>query len=242
MFIDESGDHNLAGYDSSFPVFTLCGILIAEDDYQLFREGMNEIKQKFWSHSDIIFHSSDIRKCRKDFVILLDIERRQAFYEELNDLVYRSRFTVISASIRKPEFIHQYGKLEDVYSMSLSFIVERTVFCLDGECKHLQRPALLDVFLEVRGKREDRQLSEYYNKLREKGTGYVEGARIKRYFHSFQFSHKKDNINGLQLADLVAYPIARYVLDNSKENPAFDVLKGKIYGGETKRYGLKIFP
>jgi len=47
------------------------------------------------------------------------------------------------------------------------------------------------------------------------------------------------------VADLVAYPIAKYGFDPKKENPAFEVIKpkfrksgmGKIFG-----YGLKIFP
>lgn len=32
LFIDECGDHNLAKYDSGFPVFTLCGILVSRQN------------------------------------------------------------------------------------------------------------------------------------------------------------------------------------------------------------------
>ena len=56
------------------------------------------------------------------------------------------------------------------------------------------------------------------------------------------FKSKKENINGLQLADLVAYPTARYVIEPNRANPAFEVFKDKIYTKNNKRYGLKIFP
>jgi len=53
---------------------------------------------------------------------------------------------------------------------------------------------------------------------------------------------KRKNINGLQLADLAAYPIARYVNDKERANPSFDIIKPKIYSKGTKLYGLKEFP
>jgi len=62
---------------------------------------------------------------------------------------------------------------------------------------------------------------------------------------SFGTSDKKENINGLQIADLVAYPIARKIIDPGKINPAFNVCKNKILSkGLNQRIGcgLKIFP
>ena len=53
---------------------------------------------------------------------------------------------------------------------------------------------------------------------------------------------KRDDITGLQIADLAAYPITRHVLDNGFVNTAFDILEPKIYTQDGKRHGLKIFP
>jgi hypothetical protein len=44
------------------------------------------------------------------------------------------------------------------------------------------------------------------------------------------------NIAGTQMADLAAYPIARYVLDQAKPNPAFDIVRQKFCRV------LKVFP
>tara|TARA_Y100001949_G_C15877492_1_gene282281 strand:+ start:126 stop:326 length:201 start_codon:yes stop_codon:yes gene_type:complete len=61
---------------------------------------------------------------------------------------------------------------------------------------------------------------------------------------------KASNSAGLQLADLVARPIGRYVIDPKQSNRAFDVLKKKFFceggrecvGADFEDRGLKRFP
>ena len=93
-----------------------------------------------------------------------------------------------------------------------------------------------------RGKKEDKKLDEHFQRLLARGTGFVDAERIKAVRTKITFRDKKENINGLQLADLVAYPIARFVIEPKRANPAFDVLASKIYTKNGKRYGLKTFP
>jgi hypothetical protein len=44
------------------------------------------------------------------------------------------------------------------------------------------------------------------------------------------------NIVGTQMADLAAYPIARRVLDKTKPNPAYEIVRKKLCRQ------LKVFP
>ena len=59
---------------------------------------------------------------------------------------------------------------------------------------------------------------------------------------------KERNIAGLQIADMIAYPIAAKVLRPGAEQKAFDVLQPKIdaaprhKGSYLLGYGLKVFP
>jgi hypothetical protein len=56
---------------------------------------------------------------------------------------------------------------------------------------------------------------------------------------------KKCNSAGLQLADLVARPIGRKILNPRQANRAYDILKQKFRRnsqGEVKGWGLKEFP
>lgn len=240
LFIDESGDHGLVKLDPSFPVFLLCGLLTSEDHYNTIRDRINTLKGRFWENKKVILHSRDIRKCEKEFQILFDLKIKKEFYETINDIIQNSKYRVISSAIDKAKYIKMYGRLSnDVYELALSFIIERAVFSLD-EVKNIEKH--LEIVIEKRGKKEDRKLAEHFQRLLSRGTNYVSAQRLKEVNVKIVFKDKKENINGLQLADLVAYPIARYVIDPKRANPAYDILNSKIYTKKGKKYGLKVFP
>jgi hypothetical protein len=240
LFIDESGDHGLTTLNPDFPVFLLCGVLLAEPDYFAIRDEFNRIKGDFWKNKQVIFHSRDIRKCEKEFQILFDMELKAAFYQQLNACIENGNYTVIASAIQKDNYIKKFGRLSnDVYELALSFMIERSVFYLDD----INLPGKnLQIVIEKRGKKEDKKLDEHFQRLVSRGTGYVDAQRLRDINLNIHFRNKKENINGLQLADLVAYPTARYVIDPKRANPAFDIVAPKIYSKNGKRYGLKIFP
>ncbi|MCL1934745.1 MAG: DUF3800 domain-containing protein [Candidatus Azobacteroides sp.] len=239
LFLDECGDQNLANFDPSFPVFTLCGIIMSESDYETTGRKIIEMKQKYWNDKKVILHSRDIRKCEKGFEILFDSDTKKSFYEDINSIMKDNHYTIVSCSILKEPYIRKYGRLGDVYGLSLSYIIERTVFFLDNQDK---RGIELYTYAEKRGKKEDMALLNYYNEILDRGTYFVKPSRIKTYFKSFEFKNKQENIIGLQIADLAAYPITRHVLDNHSVNYAFDILESKIYAQSGKQHGLKVFP
>lgn len=240
LFIDESGDHGLTTIDNNFPVFLLCGCLISGTEYENIREKINKIKTDIWKDKKVIFHSRDIRKCEKEFVKLFDLDLKKYFYEELNKIVSDCEYTIIASAIRKDNYINRFGRLSnDVYELALSFIIERSIFYLDDI--HLKDKEL-EIVIERRGKAEDKKLDEHFQRLMSRGTGYIDADRLENYNLKITFLSKSENINGLQLADLIAYPIARYVIDPERSNPAFDILEPKIYSKNGKRYGLKIYP
>ena len=72
-------------------------------------------------------------------------------------------------------FIRQYGKLNDVYGLSLSYIMERVVCYLDSVGKDSVE---LRTVIERRGKKEDKSLLNYYNQLLDRGTYWVNGERM----------------------------------------------------------------
>lgn len=239
LFLDESGDQNLANFDPSFPIFTLCGIVLSEEQLQILSSQINDLKKDFWGDKKIILHSRDIRKCQNGFEIFFNLETKQSFYERINEILGQNIYTIICCAILKEPYIRQYGKLNDVYGQSLSFIMERTVFYLDGVKKSNIE---LTTIIEKRGKKEDSSLLAYYNSLIDRGTYWVTADRIKSYFKNFQMKAKQDNIIGLQVADLIAYPITRHILDENAVNLSFDIIKRNIYTKGDKLYGMKVFP
>ncbi|MBN1301185.1 MAG: DUF3800 domain-containing protein [Melioribacteraceae bacterium] len=239
LFIDESGDHGLVSIDKNFPVFVLCGILISEDSYKILSHRLNSLKERFWGEKKVILHSRNIRKCEKEFKILFDNDIKSEFYKDINDIVTFSDYEIISSAIDKIKYTKRFGKLlDDVYEVALSFILERTIFSLDDHETNIK----LRIIIEKRGKKEDHKLRAHFVKLLARGTYYVSASRFKKYDSQLYFRDKISDVNGLQFADLIAYPVARYVIDSKRANPAFHQLEDKIYRKGKKVYGLKVFP
>lgn len=240
VFLDESGDHGLNNIDPDFPVFVLCGVVISQDNYEEVSNWFDEIKEHFWGNMRVIFHSRDIRKCDKEFKILLDYDVKSDFYKRLDRCIISANYSVITSVIDKDKFLKKYGKLQtDVYGIALSFIVERTVFYLDSV---KGGASSIELVIEARGKKEDSQLKSHLDTLSRKGTYYIKPERIRAYGMTYSFMEKYKNINGLQLSDLIAYPVARYAMDKDRANPAFEIIKPKIYSRGLKMFGFKTFP
>ena len=161
LYIDECGDQNLSNFDANFPIFTLCGIIVSESMRDKLDSQILELKKTFWEERKIILHSRDIRKCQNGFEILFDLNVKGQFYTKINEILgQKGVYTVVCCSILKEPYIRQYGKLNDVYAQSLSFLMERTVFYLDSIVD--AGNADLSIIAEKRGKKEDQNLYDYF--------------------------------------------------------------------------------
>ena len=65
------------------------------------------LKQKHFGNKDIILHSRDIRKWQKDFKALGDLNKRKEFYEDIDNLIRSSDFSIIASAINKNKRIEQ---------------------------------------------------------------------------------------------------------------------------------------
>lgn len=242
LFLDETGDHGLSFVDKNFPLFLLAGCLFDSEELTKIKKEIDNFKREFFGTTDVILHSRDIRKCEGAFQILFDLEIKKNFYEKLNKIIGEANFTIFGSGVNKEEHIKKYGKgAKDPYVLSLSFIMERLVFCLDKKGTE----AVVDIKIEKRGRKEDQQLLNQYNTILDKGTYYVSLERLKNKVGEFSSFLKTENIIGLQIADLCAYPLARHTLNSKQPYPPFDIIKDKIYcdgDGKFSGYGLKVFP
>jgi hypothetical protein len=240
LFLDESGGHDLNKVDPNFPVFCLTGCIFEKDYYHFYaRPLIDKIKQEFLGNTNVIFHSREIRKHLGDFCLLNDPNTRNDFYLGINNMIKVLDFSVLSIVIDKNELLKRYKNLaNNPYKLSLEFILERFSFFLNINKANGYAIA------ESRGKNEDQDLIDLYRKLYASGTKYVPIRNIT----SLTTKKKSENINGMQIADLVAYPIATKVIKPENENLSYDIIKEKIQyrivGGDkqTLGIGLKIFP
>ncbi len=240
LYIDECGDHNLSTYDRQFPIFTLCGILVPMNSVNAFQKAIDELKREFWNTTDVILHSRDIRKCEKCFKLLFDNDVKQRFYERVNEVLTKQGvYVIVCCAVLKERCIAKHGVTADIYGTALKYVIQRSIFCVDDANKD---GGTIDIIVERRGKRENKALLNYYNRLRFTGMHYVSHERLAEHMGHFGFSEKSENVFGLQVADLVAYPISRHVLNPERPNPAFNVIAHNIYSSNGKLLGLKIYP
>ena len=244
MFLDESGDHSLDKIDKSYPMFVLAGCIFDLDYYSNEVElKVNQIKIKYFGKTDIILRSYDIRKQKGEFSCLVDRRKRESFYNDLDNLVKLLDFKIIAAAIHKSKLRNQYLEPDNPYNLCLQFILERSVMFL-GRTKEKM------IFrIESRETHNDKKLAEVYEKFRSNDHQLKEGFMFKKEeiqskFTDLSFNHKIQNIVGQQIADLAAYPIGVSVLDEKRENKAFEIIKTKFHSknSEYLNIGLKIFP
>jgi len=242
FFLDETGDHGLSFIDKNFPIFLLCGCLFEKTVFDKIEKEINVFKTVFFKTTEIILHSRDIRKCEGAFQILFDLKTKELFYKELNKILKNSVFYIIAAAVHKEKHIRKYGKsAHDPYCLSLSFIIERLIFCTD---MFPEKPVVY-IRAEERGKKEDIALISHYNSIMDQGTYFVSKDRLRARIKQFKFFNKRDNDVGLQISDLCAYPMARYLLNTKEPNASFEIIQDKIYSNNSKRFrgsGLKMFP
>jgi hypothetical protein len=242
FFLDETGDHGLDFIDKNFPLFLLCGCLLREDHLAKLEKEVNAFKLKYFNTTSVILHSREIRRCEGAFQILFDLDIKARFYTDMNLILGNGAYIIIGGGINKEEHVKRYGRgAKDPYALSLSFIIERLVFCLDK----LDSLSRVEIMVEERGRKEDRMLLAHFNATLDKGTYFVSSERLKKKIVKFDFKAKRDNNTGLQVADLCAYPLARNILNPEVPYVPFDIVKKKIYAndkGEYLGWGLKIFP
>jgi hypothetical protein len=135
VYLDETGDHSLEREDKDFPVFALVMMVCDQDVYRdTLVPLVNRLKFDYFGHECVIIHSRDIRKAQNDFGFLTDPEKRQPFYERINEIMATPGYDLIAAVIRKQEQKAKYGQhAANPYDLALTFALERLLPLLEAE-------------------------------------------------------------------------------------------------------------
>jgi Protein of unknown function (DUF3800) len=238
VYVDDSGDHSLSSINPQNPVFVLVFCIFEKDVYRTsVVPAVQKLKFDFWGHDCIILHGHDIRKRHEDFRILMNENIRKNFIHSVNVLVEQQDFTIIAAAIDKNKHIGQYAVPKSPYAIALTFCLERLQYWLREKG---QDNKLTHVLVEKRGRKEDVELMSEFQRIAQGNnmSGKMPNLDIR-------FMNKKHNSAGLQIADIVAHPIGRHVINPLQDNRAFDIIEPKFRRGPKgmiKGYGLKIFP
>ncbi len=230
VYADESGDHGLVAIDPQYPVFALVFCALRKADYIAgIVPSIQRFKFDIWGHDTVVLHEHDIRKSQGSFAILLtDRALRQRFYDDLSRLVEAAPVTIFAAVIDKDSLRTRYADTRNPYQLALHFCMEQMHAMLSEEGQHGRT---VHVIFESRGRKEDRELELEFRRIAANDSGSGPGRQDFGLFN-FQpvFVPKAANSAGLQLADLIARPIALSHLRPDQPNRAFEIVRPKIGG------------
>jgi hypothetical protein len=238
LYLDESGDHSLTRIDPQFPVFTLAGCAFDGDHEARAAVEVAAFKRAFFGNSDVILHTADITRNRNGFEQLVDQAVRTRFYASLNGLIRRLEFVVVAVAIRKYDHLLHTGEEIDPYHLALEIILERFYYLLT------ERGAPGRIVAESRNAIFDKDLRREFDRLMHSKKSYVRAPHLRSRIAGLEFREKRDNLVGLQIADLIATPISRFVI-GKRTHEDFAIIEKNFRrstAGEYRGYGLKILP
>ncbi len=240
LFLDESGDHNLTVIDPNYPVFVLGGVIVDKDYAEgPLTEAFDGFKERMFGRTDTVLHTADIVRNRNGFEGLNNPQFREAFYEKLNSLAGELDYKAVACAIRKNDHFRHYGAAAiDLYRITLHRLSE--LFC--DEIGEVRNGGM--IVAESRDTILDQDLEHSWSSLRRRNSGYSGAEMIRDRIRSLTFRDKKENIAGLQLADLVVSPIGRHLLGKPDKDDWLIVERKLRRGlnGEIEGYGLVSLP
>jgi hypothetical protein len=236
VFVDETGDHGMTSVNRDFPLFGLAFCIFAKADYiEQVTPALRRLKFATFGHDMVVLHEHDIRKKENAFA-LMSRDAREAFIAEMNRLISQAPFTLVAVIIEK-NLLAIPQTAANPYHLALLFGLERVARFLS---ERGQGERLTHVVVEARGKREDLELELEFRRI---GDGANElGLPLPL---RLVMADKRANSEGLQLADMVARPVALSVLRPGQPNRAMDILRTKLWsdaGGRAQGFGLKVYP
>ncbi len=255
IYIDEVGNNDLgSSVNPNHRYLCLTGVVF-ELDYvkNVLTPDIERLKNKYFeSHPDepVILHRKEMVNRKASFKSLNKVEVESAFNEEFLALLEKWKFKTITVLIDKLEHQTKYSTWRyDPYHYCMAIILERFHLRLK------EVGAVGDMMFESRGGKEDMRLKQSYKNIYEHGPDWVKATDIHDTLTTceLKIKPKSANIAGLQVADLVAYPMYRYALkfykikDDGRDTfneRMLEILKIKIQKNENRMdgYGLKKLP
>jgi hypothetical protein len=226
LYIDESGDHtfNLLD-DPSHRYLALLGVWFRQSDYLTFADNLEQFKRSVFGHrpdKPVILHRSEIINRKGPFGLLCKRENKEKFDLGLLELIRQAQFKMVCVIIDKQKHSEKAISPFHPYHYCLAAMLDRYSGWL------VYKNTVGDVMAESRGREEDLQLKQAYRRVYESGTLMFDHEHHQKALtsHDIKLQAKVANIAGLQLADILAYPIKQSFLIEK----GLILEKGDIFG------------
>lgn len=256
LYIDEVGTSDLGSVNTdSERYLSLTGIaMLVTEARDVLAPQFASLKADVFNHDPddpIILHRKKIVGRSGPFGVLANDDLRAKFDERIFAAMEGCNYTVITALIDKKAMLAKdEWKKKEPYHYLMEVLVEKYVQFLE------RKQSRGDIMPEGRKGKQDQRLQEAFIRVMAAGTYYVPRARMRAQIPSsnLKFRYKRDNVAGLQLADLLAHPshmTIREMMGHTMHPGDFcdrvkTLLKSRKYDrsgtGRVTGYGMKWLP
>lgn len=216
LYLDEAGDHAPCPSEGA-PIgkryLGLVGVILERGQgCSTVAASLEALKVRHFKNDPddpVILHREDIKNRRGAFAVLQDQRRREAFDDDVIDLLDKSPLRVIAVVIDKlTHAAATHRRLKHPYHYCLLAMLQR--YCGWFQMKG----STGDVMVEARGKVEDQLFKKAYEAMWAEGGPYLPRSTTRQTLSSkhVKMKTKAHNIPGLQFADILAHPLTRDVL------------------------------
>lgn len=252
IYIDESGNDNLGSKSiaGNSKYFCLIGVIMDYDHVRDVFKQVEDVKEQFFSsHPDnlIVLHRRDIVSCNSPFYVLKKQETREHFDNAMLHIYQTADYAIIAILVDKELHKRTYVDPHDPYELSFKYMMERYSFYLK------ENHSRGDVLVEKINKATNGKMENTLDYIRENGTAYLKAKKFNRIDPEIIFKEKRDNIAGLQLADMLVNVSKKdiqseYIGKNNHgayEKQVSQAIHSKYYrdsSGRVRGCGMKFFP
>jgi len=241
LYIDESGDHTYKLLDDpSHRYLAILGVWMRQqDEYLAFADNLERFKREIFGprpDKPVILHRSDIINRRGPFGLLCQESVEKNFNAGLLNVIEQAKFKMVCVMIDKRSHLKHYASPFHPYHYCLTAMLDRYSGWLN------YKNTVGDVLAESRGREEDLQLCEAYRRVYESGTLMFGHDHHQRALTSkdIKLKPKIANIAGLQLADILAYPVRQAMqLDMGAIQDPGENFGKRIYEVAKEKFNIK---
>jgi hypothetical protein len=211
MFVDEVGNSDLGSSDDvNHRYLSVTGLIVDMDHYREFIDPhVRLLKMTVFGTDSIVLHRREILDKKPPFECLKDPVKNEDFGARILCGLRDWEYKVISIVIDKRSHREKYTKWHfHPYHYCMTCLLERYVMFLN------RQNGRGDVLAESRNRCDDEKLKGTYKTFHQRGSNHVKARSLldRLTTGELKLSKKSANMNGLQIADLIANPSFRAIL------------------------------
>lgn len=224
IYIDETGTDDLThAANPEHRYLSLTGVIIHLDHVEKqATPDMNAIKERYFPltatdpddrREPVVFHRKEMVNKKGAFRVLQAPAVSSAFDSDLLRYLIAADYKVITVVLDKKAMLQQqHWREKHPYHYCMQILVEKYALWLQ---RHNSKG---DVMAEERKGKKDQALIQAFDDVCRVGTRYAPSGLIQSRLmaKTLKMRAKKENITGLQIADLMAHPSCNHVLLNQR--------------------------